>query len=215
MDHGRARLGPAGPGLRARSILRHGPGPAHRAALAVPTRRDALDTAIGAFLTARAAEDSGTEGRLRAIAVDGKVLRGSRAGGKSAVTLLAAMDHNGSVLAQRQVADKSNEIPAFAPLLDTLDLNYTVITADALHTQHDRGRYLRRHGAHYLAVVKANHPGLFRPGQEASLAGHHARPQNPRPSPSPPGDTPVEDRRLRPHQLPRRGPGPPDRALAP
>ncbi|MFB7560964.1 ISAs1 family transposase [Streptomyces brevispora] len=122
---------------------------------------DALDAAIGAFLTARAAEDGGTEGRLRAIAVDGKVLRGSRAGGKSAITLLAAMNHNGSVLAQRQVADKSNEIPAFAPLLDTLDLNHTVITADALHTQHDHGRYLRRHGAHYLAVVKANHPGLF------------------------------------------------------
>ncbi|WUX04175.1 ISAs1 family transposase (plasmid) [Streptomyces sp. NBC_01450] len=122
---------------------------------------DALDTAIGAFLTARAAEDGGTEGRLRAIAVDGKVLRGSRAGGKSTVTLPAAMDHNGSVLDQRQVADKSNEIPAFAPLLDTLDLNHTVITADALHTQHDHGRYLRRHGAHHLAVVKANHPGLF------------------------------------------------------
>ncbi|MBD9728698.1 hypothetical protein PV755_35520 [Streptomyces caniscabiei] len=33
-------------------------------------------------------------------------------------TLLAAMDHTGHVPAQRQVADKSSEIPAFRPLLD-------------------------------------------------------------------------------------------------
>lgn len=57
------------------------------------------------------------------------------------VTLLAAMDHTGHVLAQRQVADKSNEIPAFRPLLDSVDLTGTVITADALHTQHAHGTY--------------------------------------------------------------------------
>ncbi|MGW5277528.1 ISAs1 family transposase [Streptomyces sp. NPDC004044] len=119
---------------------------------------DALDQAIGAFLTARATP---APAGLRAIAVDGKVLRGSRTATVPAVTLLAAMDHAGSVLAQRQVADKSNEIPAFAPLLDTVDLSCTVITADALHTQHAHGTYLRTRGAHYIAVVKANHPGLL------------------------------------------------------
>ncbi|MGX4695348.1 ISAs1 family transposase [Streptomyces sp. JNUCC 63] len=119
---------------------------------------DALDQAVGAFLTARAAPDSSG---LRAIAVDGKVLRGSRTATIPAVALLAAMDHTGSVLAQRQVADKSNEIPAFAPLLDSIDLTGTVITADALHTQHAHGTYLRGRGAHYIAQVKANHPGLF------------------------------------------------------
>ncbi len=71
------------------------------------------------------------------------------------------MDHTGTVLAQRQVADKSNETPAFAPLLDTIDLTDTVVTADALHTQHAHGTYLRTRGAHYIAQVKANHPGLF------------------------------------------------------
>ncbi|WP_242436161.1 hypothetical protein [Streptomyces sp. Root369] len=53
------------------------------------------------------------------------------------------MDHTGHVLAQRQVADKSNEIPAFRPPLDSVDLTGTVITADALHTQHAHGRPLR------------------------------------------------------------------------
>ncbi|MFJ9886086.1 transposase [Streptomyces sp. NPDC091287] len=63
--------------------------------------------------------------------------------------------------AQRQVDSKSNEIPAFAPLLDTIDLTHTVLTGDAPHTQHAHGTYLRRRGAHYLAIVKKNHPGLL------------------------------------------------------
>ncbi|MFB7115521.1 ISAs1 family transposase [Streptomyces sp. NPDC056190] len=119
---------------------------------------DALDRAIGAFLTARATPAGPG---LRAIAVDGKALRGSRTATTAHVTVLAAMEHTGSVLAQRQVADKSNEIPAFRPLLDTIDLTDTVITADALHTQHAHGTYLRTRGAHYIAQVKANHPTLF------------------------------------------------------
>ena len=36
-------------------------------------------------------------------------------------------------LAQTQVEDKSNEIPALLSLLDSLDLKNCVITVDALH----------------------------------------------------------------------------------
>ncbi|WP_233221189.1 ISAs1 family transposase [Streptomyces carminius] len=50
---------------------------------------------------------------------------------------------------------------AFAPLLDSIDLAGTVITADALHTQHAHGTYLRGRGAHHIAQVKANHPTSF------------------------------------------------------
>ncbi|MEU0672054.1 ISAs1 family transposase [Streptomyces sp. NPDC006172] len=137
---------------------------------------DALDRAIGAFLTARATPAGPGP---RAIAVDGKALLGSRTRVTRHVTLLAAMDHTGHVLAQRQVADKSNEIPAFRPLLDSVDLTGTVITADALHTQHAHGTYLRERGAHYIAQVKANHPGLFDrirrlPWREITL-DHHDR----------------------------------------
>ncbi|MFD3736427.1 ISAs1 family transposase [Streptomyces sp. NPDC058632] len=137
---------------------------------------DALDRAIGAFLAARAAPAGPG---LRAIAVDGKALRGSRTATTAHLTLLAAMDHAGHVLAQCQVAAKSNEIPAFQPLLSTIDLTGTVITADALHTQHAHGTYLRERGAHYIAQVKANHPGLFDrvrrlPWREITL-DHHDR----------------------------------------
>jgi predicted transposase YbfD/YdcC len=119
---------------------------------------DALDRAIGDFLQQRKAP-APAPGR-KVIAVDGKTLRGSRTAGRTATALIAAMTHNGQVLAQRQINSKSNEIPAFAPLLDAIHLTGALITADALHTQHDHATYLHERGAHYLAVVKRNHPGL-------------------------------------------------------
>ncbi|WP_331449592.1 transposase family protein [Streptomyces prasinus] len=69
---------------------------------------DALDRAIGAFLTARTTP---TSAGLRTISVDDKALRGSHTATTTHVTFLAAMDHTGRVLAQLQVTDKSNEIP--------------------------------------------------------------------------------------------------------
>ncbi len=49
------------------------------------------------------------------------------------VHLLAAMDHaSRAVLAQRQVGGAPDEVPAFQPLLDGLDLDGVVVTADAL-----------------------------------------------------------------------------------
>nr|WP_234307775.1 ISAs1 family transposase [Streptomyces sp. NBRC 110035] len=123
---------------------------------------DALDRAIGDFLQERKAPAPAPapSSERKAIAVDGKTLRGTRTANRAATALIAAMTHNGEVLAQRQIDGKSNEIPAFAPLLDGIDLTGAVITADALHTQHDHAAYLHERGAHYLAVVKRNHPGL-------------------------------------------------------
>ncbi|MGA5640692.1 ISAs1 family transposase [Streptomyces cinereoruber] len=124
---------------------------------------DAFDTSVTTFLQARARGKQTKEGcRLRAVAVDGKQLRGSRTADGKAVWLLAAMEHSGTVIAQREIDAKSNETSAFIPLLDGLALKDTLVTADAAHTQHANGRWLREHGAHYIAVVKGNHPGLLR-----------------------------------------------------
>ena len=60
-------------------------------------------------------------GRRRVLAVDGKTLRGSRTARRRARHLLAVIDHDtGMVLGQLDVDGKTNEITAFAPLLDTL-----------------------------------------------------------------------------------------------
>ncbi|MFF4829957.1 ISAs1 family transposase [Streptomyces sp. NPDC001312] len=144
---------------------------------------DALDAAISAYLQARMPLPQQPEPplkpALRAVAVDGKTVRGSRTATATAIQLLAAMDHHGVVLAQRQIASKSNEIPSFQPLLEAIDLKNTVLTGDALHTQHGHGAYLRKRGAHYLAIVKKNHPGLYAQVKKLPWADipldHHTR----------------------------------------
>jgi predicted transposase YbfD/YdcC len=99
---------------------------------------------------------------LTALAVDGKVLRGSRSRIFDPVSLIAAFDHDlGVVVAQRQTDGKSNEIPEARRLLDQLMLTDCVITFDALHTQRETARYLLLRGAQYVMTVKSNQPKLL------------------------------------------------------
>ena len=99
---------------------------------------------------------------MPAVAVDGKTVRGARTAQGSAPHLLAALIHGGVVLAQRQIADKSNEITAFIPLLQPLDLTGFVITADAMHTQRANAQFLREDkDAHFILPVLDNQPTLF------------------------------------------------------
>jgi predicted transposase YbfD/YdcC len=105
--------------------------------------------------------------RLRTvIAVDGKVQRGARLPDGRQVHLLSAYDTTtGIVLAQVQIEAKSNEIPAFTPLLDRVQtqvgsLAGAVIVADALHAQTAHARDVAARGAHLLVTVKANQPTL-------------------------------------------------------
>ncbi|KHD73917.1 transposase, partial [Actinoplanes utahensis] len=75
-----------------------------------------LTTAIAVWLAGKTA----TVDR-RAIAVDGKTLRGSRTGDQAARHVLAACDQTaGTVLASTDVDGKTNEITRFAPLLDQI-----------------------------------------------------------------------------------------------
>jgi hypothetical protein len=79
------------------------------------------------------------------------------------VHLLAAMEQaSRAVLAQRQVGGAPEEVTAFAPLLDGLDLAEVVVTADALQTHPAAAEFLvaNKH-AHYLFQVKANQPTLL------------------------------------------------------
>lgn len=102
------------------------------------------------------------ETALEAVAVDGKALRGSRSGESAAVMVIGAMAQDGSLVAQQRVADKSNEIPALAPLLNALDLEGVVVTADALHTQVETAKVLvEEMRAHFVLVVKRNQPTLW------------------------------------------------------
>lgn len=138
---------------------------------------DAVDAVVGSWLASR--KGIGVEGTPRpadadekegggavtpraVIAVDGKRVRGAVDADGNAVHLLAAATHgDGLVLAQTDVHHKTNEIPRFAPLLDTLDITGMLITADCLHTQRAHARYLHERGAEFVFCVKDNQPALF------------------------------------------------------
>jgi hypothetical protein len=77
---------------------------------------------------------------LLGVAVDGKALRGAKRSDGTQVQLLAAMRHDtGMVLGQRNVEnDKTNEILAFAPLLEPLTLTGMVLTGCDAHTAQGR-----------------------------------------------------------------------------
>jgi predicted transposase YbfD/YdcC len=84
---------------------------------------DALDRAIGAWLAAQQPPPPTSRRPQRAVAVDGKTLRGSGHQPNPPVHLLAAMDHTSrAVLAQTDVNHTTNEITRFQPLLDGVDL---------------------------------------------------------------------------------------------
>jgi predicted transposase YbfD/YdcC len=134
---------------------------------------EALAAVIGAWLADRDRPGPGQQQhRRRAVAVDGKTLRGARRDGRQ-VHLLAAMDHTTrAVLAQRQVNGAPGEVPGFAPLLANLDLTGAVVTADALQTHRDAAEFLvTGKQADYLFTVKANQPVLL--ARCARLAWHH------------------------------------------
>ena len=96
------------------------------------------------------------------IAVDGKVVRGSADGESPPTHLLSAFSHEeGVVLAEQRVADKTNEIPCVEPLLENLDIEGAVITADAMHTQKETARLIvQEKKADYMFTVKDNQPTL-------------------------------------------------------
>lgn len=126
---------------------------------------DGLDRLLSTWIDARLPVDPGR----RAVAVDGKTVRGARMSSSTgeldgpARHLLAVIDHDARVvLGQVAVDGKTSEIHCFAPLLDSLDLAEVVVTADALHTQRAHVDYLATRGGHWVLTVKGNQPTLRR-----------------------------------------------------
>lgn len=136
---------------------------------------DALDTAFGSWLCARAAP-----GQV-AFAIDGKVLRGAWSGEDTQVRLLSAMLHGkGAVIAQVRIPDDTNEITQVQELVTKLPKmpGRPVATLDAIHTQHDTAKLLVKTGLDYIFTIKGNQPTLERQTFERILpllqeAPHH------------------------------------------
>ena len=109
------------------------------------------------------------DGALRAVAVDGKAVRGAQTHGAK-VHLVSLVTHAQALtLAQCAVEAKSNEIPAVQRFLEGADLRGWVVTLDAMHTQRETAELILRQGGHYLMMVKENQPdALRRPARSGS-----------------------------------------------
>jgi predicted transposase YbfD/YdcC len=118
----------------------------------------------------------------RAIAVDGKVLRGARKP-EGQVKLVAAYDHDAGLVLGQVAVVGGDEIAALPEVLDTLsDLAGSVVTADALHCQDSHANRVVAAGAHFVLTVKGNRPRLRRalaaqpwgqvPGQRSTERRH-------------------------------------------
>ena len=117
----------------------------------------------------------------KALAIDGKTLRGSRDAEQPAVHLLSAVIHKeGIVVAQQRVDKKTNEITQVQPLLDQINLEGAVVTADALLTQRHIAEYLvTQKNADYVFTVKGNQPtpGLRQSHAHTSCRSNSSRPE--------------------------------------
>ena len=103
-------------------------------------------------------------GALAQLAVDGKVLRGSSRSDGKAVHLLSAVTHQLRLtIDQIAIDEKSNEIPAFATLLEKVKPPPgALITADAMHCQQESARIvLQDYGGDYLFGLKGNQSGIL------------------------------------------------------
>jgi predicted transposase YbfD/YdcC len=132
---------------------------------------DSNDT--GSHDTGSSAQGGGGTGpgaELVGVAVDGKAVRGARRPDGTRVQLLAAQRHDtGMVIGQRNVDnDKTNEILAFAPLLEPLELVGRVVTADAMHTQREAAEFVVGKRGHYIFGVKENQPRLWNAAIDAA-----------------------------------------------
>ena len=104
-------------------------------------------------------------GALMQVRLDGKAIRGAKDADGSQVRLLAALvgpDAAASVVAaQAEVGKKTNEVPMATVVLDQIDLEGKIVTADALHTVKATADHIHERGGEFVLPVKENRRALF------------------------------------------------------
>jgi predicted transposase YbfD/YdcC len=134
-----------------------------------------LDAAVGTWLMSAAgfatpaaggtADRVPGRGALMQVRLDGKAIRGAKDADGNQVRLLAALagpDAASSVVAaQAEVGRKTNEVPMAAVVLDRIDLEGKIVTADALHTVKATANRIHERGGEFVLPVKENRRALF------------------------------------------------------
>jgi hypothetical protein len=115
-------------------------------------------------------KQSGFTGQIKGdIAIDGKTVRGSYSADKKAIHLLSAFLHEEKiVIAQREVGEKTNEIPELKNILKPMNIRGSNVTVDAMHTQVESATFIvREKEADYTMIVKGNQPTLEKQLEES------------------------------------------------
>lgn len=95
------------------------------------------------------------------VAIDGKALRHAFNEGQSVPYIVSAWaSHNGLVLGQVKVNEKSNEITAVPELLRMLQLKGAIVTLDAMGCQKEIAAHIIDKGADYVLALKGNHANV-------------------------------------------------------
>jgi len=105
------------------------------------------------------------------VSVDGKELLNSQ--GLQIVSAYSVRD--GRWLGSEAVEEKSNEIPAAQQLLRRVDLEGSLVTTDAMHTQTKTGQIIvQEKGGEFLFTVKGNQKGVCENVQQLYQGLSHA-----------------------------------------
>lgn len=95
------------------------------------------------------------------IAIDGKFVQGGHKSDNPLQLVTAFASQTKLILAQIDIADKTNEISTLPQLLNLIDISGSIITADALYCQKDITKQMSEAKADYLFALKHNHKTLY------------------------------------------------------
>lgn len=96
------------------------------------------------------------------ISIDGKTICGAKVNGKSPIHMVSAWaSKNNLALGQVKVTEKSNEIKAIPTLIESLAIEGSVITIDAMGCQKKIAKTIIDRKANYVLALKNNQPELL------------------------------------------------------
>jgi len=105
------------------------------------------------------------------IAIDGKTICGSGTESRKAYHIVSAyVAENQLVLGESATDEKSNEITAVPEFLGPLNIENSIVTADAMSCQKEIVKKIVEGGADYMIGLKSNQPGLL---EDVSLYFEH------------------------------------------
>ena len=101
--------------------------------------------------------------KVEQIMLDGKAIKSTDAIRtiETMMNIVTAYTDTGISLGQITVNSKSNEIPAVRELIEMLNIEGTVVTADAMHCQKETAEIIVKNKGDYVLQLKANQKGFY------------------------------------------------------